>query len=281
MSTIVIYHANCSDGFCAAWIFSKAYPDATFISAQYGDTLPPIDLKDDVFILDFSYPREVMIELQTRCKSLHVLDHHKTSQKDCEGLSFCIFNMEKSGAMLAFDYCITNKKIGYIHGMIQLVKLVQDRDLWTFRIPYSKELNIAIRSYPMTFKIWDELCNRIANNLSNYLIAEGKAIQRYRDNIVDSHIKHATEVIIAGYKIAGCYCSIGEIISEVAGELAKNKLFGCCWFDLSNVRRVYSLRSDENGLDVSAIAKSYGGGGHVHSAGFTTAISIVLGSNSH
>ena len=31
---------------------------------------------------------------------------------------------------------------------------------------------------------------------------------------------------------------------------------------------VFSLRSDDNGLDVSEIAKQYGGGGHKHAAGF-------------
>lgn len=31
MRTIVIYHAHCGDGFCAAWLFSKAFPDAEYI----------------------------------------------------------------------------------------------------------------------------------------------------------------------------------------------------------------------------------------------------------
>ena len=32
--------------------------------------------------------------------------------------------------------------------------------------------------------------------------------------------------------------------------------------------RVFSLRSTEEGLDVSEIAKQYGGGGHKHASGF-------------
>ena len=36
--------------------------------------------------------------------------------------------------------------------------------------------------------------------------------------------------------------------------------------------RVWSLRSDPDGLDVSQIAKAHGGGGHPHAAGFQEAI---------
>lgn len=38
----VIYHAGCTDGFCAAWLFHKVFPCAEFVPAQYGDT--PLDL---------------------------------------------------------------------------------------------------------------------------------------------------------------------------------------------------------------------------------------------
>ena len=31
--TVVIYHANCADGFCCAWLLSKVYPDAEFVNA--------------------------------------------------------------------------------------------------------------------------------------------------------------------------------------------------------------------------------------------------------
>ena len=44
--------------------------------------------------------------------------------------------------------------------------------------------------------------------------------------------------------------------------------------DSCNLRKtkwVHSMRSRENGVDVSAIAKAHGGGGHAHAAGFNAA----------
>jgi len=31
---LVLYHANCWDGFCAAWIAHQIYPDAEFVPVQ-------------------------------------------------------------------------------------------------------------------------------------------------------------------------------------------------------------------------------------------------------
>jgi nanoRNase/pAp phosphatase (c-di-AMP/oligoRNAs hydrolase) len=58
------------------------------------------------------------------------------------------------------------------------------------------------------------------------------------------------------------------LFSEIAGELAKGMPFGACYFDRFDGKRQWSLRSDEQGVDVSLIAKAHGGGGHAHAAGF-------------
>ena len=59
MRPLVIYHGNCYDGFTAAWIANSALNDAELIPAKYGDP-PPDVMAREVFVLDFSYPREVM-----------------------------------------------------------------------------------------------------------------------------------------------------------------------------------------------------------------------------
>jgi nanoRNase/pAp phosphatase (c-di-AMP/oligoRNAs hydrolase) len=58
------------------------------------------------------------------------------------------------------------------------------------------------------------------------------------------------------------------LFSEIAGELAQDEQFAACYFDRRDGKRQWSLRSDDNGLDVSAIAKAHSGGGHYHAAGF-------------
>ena len=58
--TICIYHANCADGFTAAWAVRQALGSGVeFVPAGYGDEPPDVD-DADVVIVDFSYPRAVL-----------------------------------------------------------------------------------------------------------------------------------------------------------------------------------------------------------------------------
>lgn len=86
---LVLYHANCWDGFCAAWVARKAMPDAEFIPVQYGQD-PPEQAGDKdrrLFLVDFSYQRNVMFRLGAlHRQGMTVLDHHKTAQAALEGL---------------------------------------------------------------------------------------------------------------------------------------------------------------------------------------------------
>jgi len=60
MKTQVLYHANCPDGFCAAWAAYTVFgDDAEYLPVQYGQD-PPDVAGNRVYIVDFSYKREVM-----------------------------------------------------------------------------------------------------------------------------------------------------------------------------------------------------------------------------
>lgn len=258
---LIIYHANCWDGLCAAWICRKALgPDCEFIQCQYGDTPPNVDNKD-VYIVDFSFKREILENIYARANSVLVLDHHKTAEEELKGLPYCKFDMGKSGARLAWENFYPEKESSW------LINYIEDRDLWAWKLLDSKILNAAIRSYPMTFDILDELEQLNGYKAQDRLKDEGAAILRAQQQIIYGLVANASEVIIEGYKVlivnATCY------ISEVAGALAKNRPFGVVWFETNDGKRVYSLRSDNDGVDVSKIAKLHGGGGHAKAAGFS------------
>lgn len=53
MKPLVLYHANCWDGFCAAWIARKALGECNFVPVQYGQDPPEVGNRE-VYILDFS-----------------------------------------------------------------------------------------------------------------------------------------------------------------------------------------------------------------------------------
>lgn len=282
---LVIYHAGCWDGFCAAWLFHHAFPDAEFVPAHHG-TPPPDVTGLDVFIVDFSYKRPVMLNICIAAKSLTVLDHHKTAEADLNGLDddcelrgcvrpTVVFDMDKSGGRLAWEYLQENTNGEFFWGPGAdnepeavdppwIVDYTEDRDLWRWRLPASQAINAAIRSYPLDFDMWDRLHKESPEILAN----GGRAILRREQQIIDQHVRHAANIDIAGHRVPAVNATV--LTSEIVGELAKGKPFAVGYFDRHDGKRVWSLRSDPDGLDVSEIAKAFGGGGHKHAAGFET-----------
>lgn len=106
MVDTILYHGNCRDGFAAAWVLKKKYPDAQYTQVHHDGSLPPEGLEDkDVLIVDFAYDRGILLDLKEKTKSLLVLDHHKDRAEELEGLDFCVYDMEESGATLAWKHC--------------------------------------------------------------------------------------------------------------------------------------------------------------------------------
>jgi uncharacterized protein len=260
---LIAYHANCSDGHCCAWLMSKAFPDAEFVPVSYGGEELTGYENRDVFILDFSYPRAKMLDIIDKCNSLIVLDHHKTAEQELIGLespkALIHFDMKKSVGQLTWEW---RKSIEGIIEKPWIVDYTADRDLWLWKLPFSKEINSALRSYPMTFESWNTLANRRAHDL----IGEGQAIQRMESQFVANAVKSAWEIEIDGHKVL-CTNAVGSLVSEIGGELAKGRPFGATFF-VNEKQKIWSLRSREGGVDVSEIAKRRGGGGHRAAAGF-------------
>lgn len=268
MKPLVIYHAGCWDGFCAAWVARKALGPCDFVPLNYGEDLPQMAGRN-VYVLDFSFPRQAMIECHAMAASFLVFDHHKTARDALEGLPFCTFDMNKSGGRLAWEH--------FFPGVIRpwLVDYTEDRDLWLWKLPHSQEINAALRSYPLDFNTWDQLEEADGSKAFDRLKDEGRAILRAQQQLVEQHVANAIETKIDGHLVlmvnATCH------VSEIAGALAKGRPFGLVWFEGDQGERVYSLRSDANGLDVSEIAKRFGGGGHARAAGFRVAATGATG----
>lgn len=283
---LVIYHGpDCPDGFCSAWLIWRYYDaDADFHPTTY-DMEPPDVTGRDVLILDFSYPRETLERLHSEAASLVVLDHHRSAAADLRGLPYCRFDMKRSGAQLTWDWLCSLPdadiqrallRDGQRSGYPVIVSYVADRDLWRWQLPYSREVNAALASWPFDFTVWTELA-RLSVGSSR---AEGTAILRYQRQIVAQHVNRARVEDLAGYRVPVVNAS--SLFSEIAGELSEGYPFAAVWFDRDDGVRQYSLRSrPPDGIDVSEIARLFGGGGHFHAAGFevpapTTPVSNVV-----
>jgi oligoribonuclease NrnB/cAMP/cGMP phosphodiesterase (DHH superfamily) len=69
-----------------------------------------------------------------------VLDHHKSAQKDLDGVEFAQFDMNRSGAQMAWDYFHPNEPRP-VH-----IEHIGDRDLWKFEKADTKAYSIAAMS---------------------------------------------------------------------------------------------------------------------------------------
>lgn len=285
MSTaLVLYHADCTDGFASAWVARLCIPGAEFVAVKHGE--PPPDVRDRfVYILDFSYKKPILQEMVRRARCIVLLDHHKTAREDLEGILTDVelletgnpglygkFDMDHSGAMLAWMH--------FFPGQLPpiLVQYVEDRDLWRFKMPRSREVSAGLRSYPLDFELWDSWhdpyrTGLIKPGVISQFMSDGTAILRAADEQMTRLLENAYDVSFDDgtqrYAIRVVNSPVHQ--SELAGKLAEGRPFGACWYDSGYVRR-WSLRSTEEGADVSLIARRMGGGGHERAAGFEVQI---------
>ena len=255
---ICFYHANCSDGFCAAYVANLKYPGIDLIPINYGDAPDLSKLKGKkVLVVDFSFPRQLLMEMKAITSSLVVLDHHESAKQALEGLNYCLFDMTKSGAMLTWEYCFPDKTPP------SLVAYVQDRDLWKFEIPFSKAINAYIRQQPQTLKAWDTLYYNWDKSYFTYREI-GTHLLFLETEYVNRIAKNASSWdIFPPHKCKAVNSPILQ--SEIGSTLLKDCDIAIIWFAIGK-ETIFSLRSKE--VNVAELAKKYGGGGHPKAAGF-------------
>jgi oligoribonuclease NrnB/cAMP/cGMP phosphodiesterase (DHH superfamily) len=281
-NVICIYHGKCADGFTAAWAVRTALEDIEFYPGVYQE--PPPDVTGrDVIIVDFSYKRPVLEEMVRVARSIVILDHHKTAAEDLAGFEappsgpydprnpptgiFALFDMDRSGAGLAWDYFHSNAL------RRRLINYVEDRDLWRFDLRGSREVSAYIFSHDYSFENWDQIDAQLEGCL-DHAINVGAAIER-------KHHKDVSELVgvckrrlkIGGIEVWAA--SLPYTLTSDAGHLmAKGEPFAACYWD-TPAGRVFSLRSTDEGADVSVIARQYGGGGHRNASGFKVPLSEI------
>lgn len=292
---LVLYHANCWDGFCAAWVARLKLGEIEAVPVQYGQE-PPDVAGREVYILDFSYKRPVMRRILSQAHKVIVLDHHPTAREELADivdefmqrpdlianppgshLPVICFDMNKSGGRLAWNYFFGDDHAKRFTPdscddlRPWLVDYTEDRDLWRWKLPNSREVNAALRSYELSFERWDYLHKYVSPQWDSWpiFVNEGRSILRREQQIIDEHLRHAREIEMDGHRILVVNATV--LFSEIAGELATGRPFGACYFIRSDGKRQWSLRSRDGGVDVSEIAKRHGGGGHRNAAGFEVA----------
>lgn len=259
---ICIYHGNCADGFTAAWVVKKVHHDAVFHAGFYRDQPPDVTGKI-VYIVDFSYPRDIMEEIVNKAVRVIHIDHHETAIRNMEGYSnpgfesFYSPENTESGAMLCWRYFFPNVEVPNI------IKHVDDRDRWKFKLEGTREIAANMFSYEYTFENWDMLMDQELETQ----IREGSAIQRR----MVKDIKELANVVVRRVTIAGydvpCANVPYQFGSDMCSFLAKGEPFAAYYYD-KPTHREFGLRSIPGGVNVAEIAEMFGGGGHATASGF-------------
>lgn len=262
--TVAVLYHNDADGFGAAYAAWLKYGyDAHYIEVQYGKPVPEIpEGVNTIYIVDFSYSAEILDRLTDEYHVV-VIDHHKTSESVLKNRPNCVFDLDKSGCVLTFEYFFDNP-------LPAILTYVQDRDLWKFEIPHSEAVNAYIYTMKEDFEVWNRF------NLATAIPA-GDAILSYRSKIIKTACDNAALTNIDGYTIPVVNTSI--LISEIGNEMCKrfNTPASISYCDrIKDNIRTYSLRSIGD-FDVSEIAKRRGGGGHKNAAGFSEPLCEILG----
>lgn len=274
---LVIYHGNCADGFSAAWCFWRKYRDgADYVAGVYQQDPPDVTGRN-VYLVDFSYKRQVVEAMLEKACSVSLIDHHKTAIEDlrpvferyefetlaygAERRAVWYCDLNRSGATLAWDFLFPGEDRPLLLGH------VEDRDLWRFKLPGTREIQAFVFSHEYTFEMWDKLMSADHVELLK-MTAAGAAIERkHHKDIAELVAVCKRRMLIGGYDVP--VASLPYTLTSDAGHLMaeEGESFAACYWDTAE-GRVFSLRSRDGGLDVSAVAAAYGGGGHKHAAGF-------------
>ena len=254
----VIYHKGCTDGFGAAYAAWKILGNqATYHAASYGDSPPEVTGKS-VAIVDFSYKNAVIKKLLKEAKQLIVIDHHKSSMEDLHDIPSTIFDMNHSGARLSWDFFHPEKEVP------KFINYIEDRDLWKWELPYSKEFSAAFEMVPHKFEEYEKL---EANSVFDDTIKRGVHILEYTKMAVKRICNKAVRRKFEEMDVLVINAS--HWMSEIGNFLAPRCDFSAIWYyDHVKQKTKVSLRAFHEGVDVSEVAKKFKGGGHKKAAGF-------------
>ena len=256
---VVIYHANCNDGFGAAYSAWKLLGNrAEYHACAHGQKPPDVKGKN-VVILDFSFDNKTTKKMIKQAANLLVIDHHKSAVVELHDIANTHFDMTKSGAMLSWEFFHPGKEPP------KFIKYIMDRDLWTWELDYSKEFSAAFDMVPFDFEEFERFED---DSVFDDAVKRGSYILAYSKTVVKKVCEKASARKIDGKDVLVVNSS--HWMSEIGARLAPDCDFALIWYYDHNDKRIkVSLRAFHDRIDVSEVSKKYKGGGHKKAAGFT------------
>lgn len=300
MKYIIFAHSHCNDGLVAAAIMKYTLqlshlvePEVVFV--KYGDeqkaiNLAKIDQNTIIYCVDFAFNRETTIDLCNNAHKVYVLDHHKTANENLHDLigNYCnlylTYDVNKSGASIVYDHCRLHLnlnghlKLSQREIVAKIVAMVEDRDLWLFRLPMTKEFAEYIFAYvePNDIKRMTEILFKYDKYKLDKICKLGATIMEYKNNIVDKKVDSyiPTYLTVNSTKLLIINETQPDLVSQLGNELCKKFQMPVCLYRISGSEQKVSLsfRSMDHLEPVDDIARLFSGGGHRNAAAGTCSL---------
>jgi len=277
---ICFFHSSDLDGHCSGAIVRHACRKLNMPTQMYGvnygrDKFVEKTIEESgarlVYMVDFCLePFDRMLELQKKV-DLVWIDHHQTSIDALKQYNFKGIQQVGTGACaLTWDY---------FYGVCSIrpwsVQRLAEHDVGDHTHHHTLPLQYGIRNYnttpddDATISLWKNILESDADTIKKILY-EGKLIHQYemqkRQRICNAYSFYTK---LNGYS-AVC-CNIGLADSSVFDGIDPDTfdiMIAFCRLPLPRKKWNVSMYSKSGGVNVGAIALSYGGGGHENAAGF-------------
>lgn len=285
---IGIYHSRDLDGYASGAIIKHKYPNAKLIGFDYGQELDFGSMKEDepIIMSDVSVPIEDMEKLLLHsCFSFTWIDHHKSQilefVKHCEIKDYKEKELLKgmfkginvhlhdgiSACEGTWKYLFPDKPIP------RGIFLLGEYDTWRNQDKNRWDNEILPFQYGMRM-----ICNS-AETFPTYLfendyqfiedvIEKGKTILKYQAQINETACKAAFEHEFEGLRLICLNSSIfnSDVFKSVYDE-SKHDAMMPFKYDGVSKQWILSMYGTKD-IDLSVIAKKWGGGGHKSACGF-------------
>lgn len=263
-NTVILYHGHCPDGFASAYVAWKKFGEQASYIPVHHDFPPPVGLAGkELYIIDFSYKKEVLLELEKNAKSLIILDHHKTAEEAVKAVREHRFAKDQSGCGLAWEHFFSGTPIP------KLIAYIQEGDLNRANLPHTHEILKVIYATPFEFSAFGKLEKELEVESSFYSYFEaGKHYSWYFKRLAEILAEDAELVSFERYEVYAV--NVPSIFKhEVAIHLWKKHghPFAIAWRETTSGLKTVSMRGNGS-VDVSELAKRYSGGGHQEAASF-------------
>lgn len=284
MSSLVLYHSADYDGIASGLIcekFLKLRGNTVKLEGwDYGKPVPKVDsLVDEIYMVDITIP-ELMDDPR-----LIWIDHHKTSiaEYNERARGYRIDGVAACRLCWQWFTCENDlpKKEDYVDRKVEepiTVRLLGEYDVWDHRDEHTQPLQLGLRTYK---EFPTGLLNMAEYKLFTEVLNRGELVFDYERSIRRSYVKKMFELNFEGIKFLALNAAQGNSLSfSEHKELEKyDALF---FFRYNGEARnwmisLYSNTKCPKDIDLSVIAKKYGGGGHKGACGFTVAdINLII-----